>query len=562
MVAHYDHDYLIIGSGFGGSVAALRLAQRGYDVCVLEKGRHFQRDAFPRSSWDVRNFLWEPAAGLRGILRMDALRHATVLSGVGVGGGSLAYGNTLFKPLPSFFAHPRIAALGGEAELGPYYALAQRMMGVVPNPILTPMDEFARQTAGEYGRADTFTPSPVGVFFGSDGVEVADPYFDGEGPPRTGCTACGGCFIGCRVGAKNTLVENYLHLAQGLGCSVRAETEVTRLVPLDTTGAADPGASGEHGYLVEVRPSFGHGARQTLRARGVFVAAGVLGTARLLLRGRESGDLGRLSARVGCAVRTNSETLLAVRARGDVDHSRGIAASSSVFPDEHTQVQIDRQPAGSDSMTWLSTLLTDGGRGPRLLRWFGQVLRHPVDFLRSLWPARFARQTAFLVVMQDHDSVLRLRLGRSALTLMRRDLVSEPDGDGPLPGWIPIGHDFARRLAARVGGQPLSSTGEVFLGAPMTAHVLGGCEMGPDATHGVVDTQHRVFGYENLRVTDGSVVPANLGVNPALSILAMSERALSFLPVAKGAKFRHLAVDQRCPPTAPLLRNEPTLAGR
>lgn len=544
MPIEYDADYIVIGSGFGGSVAALRLAQRGYRVAVLEKGRRFARDAFATSSWDARNFLWEPAAGLRGILRMDPLRHATVLSGVGVGGGSLAYGNTLFRPLPSFFSHPRIRALGGEPELGPYYDLAARMMGVVPNPRLTPMDELARETAAEYGREHTFTPSPVGVFFGAPGQEVEDPYFAGEGPPRTGCTSCGGCFIGCRVGAKNTLMENYLYLAERLGCEIRAETQVVRIVPMDAAGVATPDASGEHGFALETRRSFGwRRPVTTLRARSVFVAAGVLGTARLLLRARASGDMGRLSDRLGRAVRTNSETLLAVRARGDADHSRGIAASSSVFPDEHTQVQVDRQPAGSDSMTWLSTLLTDGGSGPRVLRWIGRALRHPLDFARSLWPVGFAKQTAFLVVMQDHDSVLRLRLGRSPLTLLRRDLVSEPDGDGPLPAWIPLGHDFARRLARRVGGAALSSTAEVFLGAPMTAHVLGGCEIASCADEGVVDDQHRAFGYENLYITDGSVVPANLGVNPALSILAMSERALAFVPVAAGETFRHLAVD-------------------
>lgn len=524
----YDYDYLVIGSGFGGSVAALRLSERGHRVAVLEKGRAFAREDFPRTSWNVRDHLWEPALGLRGIMRMDPLKHATVLSGVGVGGGSLVYGNTLFRPLDSFFAHPRVQAIGGEEELGPYYDLASKMMGVVPNPRLTQMDEWARETASEYGRADTFTPSPVGVFFGEPGVTVPDPYFDGEGPERTGCTACGGCFLGCRVGAKNTLVENYLHLAQARGCEILAETLVTRVVPLSETGALDPGASGRLGFGVVTQPTFGRGER-TLRARGVFLSAGVLGTVRLLLEARERGDLTRLSDRLGHAVRTNSETLLAIRARGAADHSQGIAASSSVFPDAHTQIQIDRQPAGSDSMVWLSTLLTDGGPF-RILRLLGQALRHPLEYLRSLWPFGFARQSAFLVVMQDHDSVLRLRLGRSALTMFRRDLVSEPDGDGPLPDWIPLGHDFARRMAKRVGGTPLSATAEVLLGAPMTAHVLGGCEIAQTPDEGVVDGDHRAFGYENLWIADGSVVPANLGVNPALSILALAERALARMP--------------------------------
>ncbi len=530
-----DCDYIVIGSGFGGSVAALRLSQKGYRVKVLEAGRRWTLDDFPTTSWQTRRTLWAPRLGCYGPLQIHMLRHALVLSGVGVGGGSLIYGNTLYEPLDSFFQSPPIQALGGDA-LKPYFDLARRMMGVCLNPHLTPMDEHLRQTAAEYGRADTFNPSPVAVFFGPPGLPAPDPYFDGEGPERAGCTACGGCFLGCRVGAKNTLDRNYLHLAERLGCEIHPNTRVERIVPLP-----------QGGFAVHTRAAEGwRPRRRTFTAPQVVLAAGVMGTLRLLLDARRRGDLPDLSPALGQQVRTNSEAVVVVRCRDPLaDHSRGLAASSSVFPDPHTQVQIDRYPAGSDSVAALATLMIDGDHPwPRPLRLLAALARSPVASLRALWPAGFARQSAFLVVMQDLDSRLRLRLRRRLLPPFPLTLRSEADGAPPAT-WIPIAHDFARKLAARLDATPLSSAPEVLLNAPTTAHILGGCSIGPAPDLGVVGPDHQLFGHPGLTVCDGSVIPVNLGVNPALTILALSERAMARVPLKPGAHLRSLAAERR-----------------
>jgi cholesterol oxidase len=515
-------DFVIIGSGFGGSVAALRLSQKGYAVSVLEAGRRWQTSDFPRSNWDARRYLWAPMLGCTGPQRMQLTRHALVLGGVGVGGGSLIYGNTLYEPGPEFFDHPDIQAIGGAESLRPCFDRAREMMGVVDNPMLTPMDHALREAASELDTSDRFRPSPVGVFFGQPGVEVPDPYFNGRGPPRTGCTGCGGCFIGCRIGAKNTLDRNYLHLAEQHGCRVRSSCRVTRIEPLSPDG--------EDGYRIHTRPGPGGEPTPPIETRGVVVAAGVVGTLQILLNAQRS-DLPRLSSSLGRGVRTNGETVLAVRSRdSEQDHSKGLAASSSVWIDSQTQVQADRYPAGSNAMTWMSTLMVDGGGWiPRWLKLFGVLLRHPLDFLRSLWPGQWARQTAFLVVMQSRESRLRIRLTRSWLPPFRRCLQTYADGPPP-PRWISQGNAFARRLAKRVGGYPLSSLNEVLLGRPVTAHILGGCPVGDSIEDSVIDRNHQVHGYANLYICDGTVVPANLGVNPALSILALSERAMDQIP--------------------------------
>ena len=532
-----DCDVAVIGSGFGGSVAALRLTQRGYRVVVLEAGRRLGPADFPKTSWDARRFLWAPALGCTGPQRFTVLRDAIVLSGAGVGGGSLIYGNTLIEPPDRFFEHPAVAAMGGEADLRRYYKLASQMMGVQTNPCLTPVDEALRGVAADLGRPDAFRASPLGVFFGEPGAEVADPYFGGEGPPRAGCTACGGCFLGCRVGAKNTLDRGYLWLAERLGAQVVPETRATRVVPLSEDGAA--------GYRVETVGSTGViGRRGAVVAKGVVVAAGVLGTLRLLMEARRRGDLPHLSPAVGEGVRTNAETLVGVRARDrSVDHSKGLAASSSIYPDDHTQVQADRFPAGSDSFAGLSTLLVDGGgRWPRALRWVGEALRRPGDLLRLAWPFGFARQTALLVVMQDRDAKLTLRWERPWFWPFSRALRSwSPDrGDAT----IPLGQQVARLLAARLDGVPLNLTPEVFFGVPLTAHILGGCLSSDSPEDGVVGPDLQVHGYERLWVCDGSVVPANLGANPALTILSLAERAMARVPPKAGEAMRWLAVDR------------------
>jgi cholesterol oxidase len=533
----HDCDYAVIGSGFGGSVAALRLAQKGYRVQVLEAGRSWNADDFPASNWDTRRYIWAPPL-LHGLQRMKQMRHLLVVAGTGVGGGSLIYGNTLFSPGESFFSAPIVRRLGGAQALLPYFELAQKMMGVVPNPRLTQTDEVLRRTAATYGREDSFTPSPVGVFFGPEGQTVEDPYFLGQGPGRTGCDGCGRCFIGCPSRAKNSLDLNYLYLAQRLGARVVPQTLVRRLRPLSEDGA--------DGYELETRSYAAPRGRRRgrLRARAVVVAGGVLGSVQLLLEARLRGDLPRLSSRVGWEVRSNSESILGVMARDrSVDRSRGLAASSSVFPDEHTQVQADRYPAGSDVLSLLSTLLVDGGgRLPRWLRLLGTIIRHPLDFLRTLLPWGFSRRSAVLVVMQDLESSLRFVLRRRWWWPFSRTLASRLGGGKRVPAYIPAGNTFARRMAKQMDGIPLSSLSEVLLNAPVTAHILGGAVMAETPEAGVVDLDQRVFGYKNLLVCDGSVIPANLGVNPALSILAFAERAMAAVPIKD--ELRALRVDE------------------
>lgn len=506
-------DFAVIGSGFGGAVAAMRLAQKGYSVVVLEQGRRWKPDEFAKTTWELRKSYWAPRLGARGLLRMDLMRHVLALGGVGVGGGSLLYGNTLYEPLPRFFAADAIARLGGHAAFARFYDVARRMMGVVPNPLVTSVDDALRATAKDLGREQTFQPSPVAVYFGEPGKEAPDPYFDGEGPPRVGCTASGACFIGCRDGGKNTLDRNYLWFAEKWGATLRPDTKVSAIRPRSPDGA--------DGYVLDLCDPARPGRKTgELVCGGVVVSAGVLGTVDLLLSSKEAGHLPNVSSRLGCDVRTNSEAIVGVTSRNDVDWSKGVAASTSVWPDEHTQVQADRYPAGSDAIGLLSTILVDGGR-LRPLSFLREAARRPGDLLRTLRIPGTAKRTAILVVMQDHEA--KLRVVRTATGL-------NTQADGAFPTYIPAANDFARKLADKLDAVPRSATSEVFLDRPATAHILGGCVIGETANDGVVDDAQRVFGYKNLYVADGTVIPANLGVNPALSILAFAERAMSMIP--------------------------------
>lgn len=541
MASSYDTDFVVIGSGFGGSVAALRLSQKGYRVRVVEAGRRWSASTFPSSNWELRKFLWQPALRCFGLQRMTLLEDALVASGAGVGGGSLIYGNTLYTPGEAFFGSPMIAAMGGREALMPYLELARKMMGVVPNPRLVAVDHVLRATATRIGRGETFAPSPVGVYFGDATGETADPYFLGDGPARRGCTGCAGCFTGCRDDGKNSLDKNYLYLAERLGCEILAEHEVTSIVPLDSDGRA--------GYEILARQTTRPGEQsRRFRTRGVVIAAGVMGTLRLLLTNKADGTLSRLSDCLGRQVRTNSEVILAVRARDrHANFSAGVAASSSVFIDAHTQIQGDRYGSGSDALALLSTLLVNGGgRWPRPLRWLGTIAANPLDFLRTLRPGGFARQTILLIAMQDLESRLRVRLKPLPWPLRGARLSSAAEGGERIPAYIPQANAFAREIAAEIDGIPLNALNEVLLNAPVTAHILGGCPIGASPDDGVVDTDQRVFGYHNLLIADGSVIPANLGVNPALTILAMAERALAALPLKAPAKqpMRWLRVDQ------------------
>ncbi|MFQ5554341.1 MAG: GMC oxidoreductase [Acidimicrobiia bacterium] len=517
----HDYDVLIVGSGFGGSVAALRLTEKGYCVCVLESGRRFLSGDFPKTNWNVRRFLWFPRLGMRGIQRLTLLPDALVLTGVGVGGGSLVYANTLYEPHDAFYQDPQWSDITDwRSELAPFFGVAKRMLGVTATPHETPADHVLHQVARHFGVEETMQSTPVGVFFGEPGVEVPDPFFGGAGPHRTGCTECGGCMVGCRYDAKNSLDRNYLYLAEAGGAVVRAEHHV-----VDVTQLPDGG------YRVDTeRPgAWVWKRRRSFTAGQVVLAAGALGTTRLLLELAERGSLPGLSSRVGHVVRTNSEAVLGASARRrDVDYSEGVAITSSIHPEERTHIEPVRYPKGSNVMGLLATLLTDGGgRLPRQLRFLGNILRHPVTFLRSLSVWHWSERTVILLVMQSYDNAIRLYRKRGRLT-------SEQGHGQPNPTYIPIANEAARAAAVAMDGDAGSAVNEVLFDTPTTAHILGGASIGAGPDTGVVDAHHRVFGYEGLHVVDGSVVGANLGVNPSLTITALAERALASWP-AKGS---------------------------
>ncbi|HEX5541236.1 MAG TPA: GMC family oxidoreductase [Micromonospora sp.] len=527
------YDVVVIGSGFGGSVAALRLAEKGYSVAVLEAGRRFADDEFPQTSWRVRRFLWAPRLGCYGIQRITLLRSTgrraggagagvLVLSGAGVGGGSLVYANTLYEPLPDFYTDPQWRDIADwRAELALYYEQAKRMLGVTTYPIETAADRAMRAVAERMGAGNTFRPTPVGVYIGRPGEAVPDPYFGGAGPDRTGCTHCGACMTGCRVGAKNTLVKNYLWLAERLGVQVSALTMVTAVRP-----------SGE-GYEIDtVRTGAWLGRRRTFQADQVIFAAGALGTQRLLHRMKAAGHLPALSPRLGALTRTNSEAILgaavpgrAARRRG-VDFTRGVAITSSFHPDPQTHIEPVRYGRGSNLMGLLQTALVDGGPW-RFWRLLATLARRPLTQLRALSVRDWSRRTVIALVMQSADNSLTT-LYRRGWTGRRRLATIQGHG-APNPTWIPVGNAAVRLLADEIDAVPGGSITEPF-NIPMTAHLLGGAAIGATPADGVVDAYHRVFGHPGLHVVDGAAVSANLGVNPSLTITAQAERAMSFWP--------------------------------
>ena len=526
-----DYDWIVVGSGFGGSVSALRLAEKGYRVAVVECGRRFRDEDFARSTWNLRRFLWAPALGLRGILRMTVFRDVFIASGAGVGGGSLVYANTLYRAKPAFFTHSQWP--GGQdwaAALAPHYDTAERMLGATPVPHDSDGQKLLREMAGAMGVPETFVRTSCAVYFGEPGVTAPDPFFGGEGPPRTGCERCGACMVGCRVGAKNTLVKNYLWLAERRGVEVIPDCEVADIRPL---GAAD----GSEGYRVEtVRPgAWLAKGRRALTARGVVVAAGALGTNRLLAGCKLRGSLPALSGRLGHLVRTNSESLLAVTLPDDrLAPWNDVAISASIHPDPDTHIEFVTYGRHGDFMSQLTTLLVgDGTRLTRPLRLAGAILSRPVGFLRSLWPFGWSRRTLIILVMQSLDNALRFRARRGLLGGVR--LATEQDEGNPNPTYIEAGNRAALWLAKRTGGLAQSMVLEAVANIPSTAHILGGAVIGRDAASGVVDARNRAFGYENLLVCDGSTLPANPGVNPSLTITAVAEHAMSHVPAKAAA---------------------------
>jgi cholesterol oxidase len=525
-----DYDFVVIGSGFGGSVSALRLAEKGYRVGVLEMGKRFGPEDFARTNWNVRKYLWMPRLGCHGIQQITLLRDVLVFHGAGVGGGSLVYANTLLAPPDRVFSDPRWPSdEDWKAKLAPHYETARFMLGVTEAGRTFVADDLLRQVVDEEtGRGDTFTRHAVGVYFGQPDVTVPDPFFGGDGPPRTGCTFCGECMTGCKHGGKNTLDRNYLYLAEQRGCVVHPETRVTDIRPL--TGGGYEVRTVRSTSLLRRHP-------RVFRAAGVVVSASPLGTVKLLLECKARGSLPRLSEQLGNYVRTNSEVLVGATARDDaVDYSHGTAITSGVFPDESTHVEIVRYGKGQDFMALMVTYLTGGGAPwPRWLRWLGNMFRHPLKFLRSHWPFGWARRTAILLVMQPISNFMRLTLRRRP---WGSSLVSHLPREERPPTYMPLANRLATRMAEKMGGTPGSLLLEVLGNTSSTAHILGGATMGRSAAEGVCDAQGRVFGYEGLYVADGSLVPANLGVNPSLTIAALSEHVMSGIPEKPGGAAR------------------------
>jgi cholesterol oxidase len=545
--SHVDFDVVVVGSGFGGSVAALRLSEKGYRVAVLEAGARFDATNLPRTSWEIRRFLWAPTLGCYGIQRVHFLRDVLVLAGAGVGGGSLNYANTLYEPLAAFYDDAQWpAGTDWRAELRPYFRQARRMLGVVDNPALTPADEAMRQVAVEMGVEETFCPAPVGVFFGppgsAPGSSFADPYFGGAGPARRACRQCGECMTGCRHGAKNTLLTNYLHLAERAGAVVLPLTTVRSVEPLPGGGWAI-GTSRTARFGVGAGPESGR--RRKFRAGQVVLAAGAFGTQRLLQAMALAGKLPELSPKLGQLTRTNSESLLAAVVPHDAprpDFSRGVAITSSFYPQPGTHVEPVRYGHGSNMMGLFGTMMVEGGdgangsgpsgggpngSGPNWRRFISAAVRDPGALMRAFDLRAWSERTVIALVMQAHDNSLTISGKRDRFGRTR--LVSRQGHGQPNPTWLPVGHEVVRRLAAAVGGNPGGTWGEIFA-MPMTAHFLGGCVIGASASEGVIDQFHRVYSYPGLHVVDGSAMPANPGANPALTITALAERAFSYWP--------------------------------
>ncbi len=527
-IASEQIDFLVVGSGFGGSVAALRLAEKGYSVLVLEAGKRWRPRDFPRNNWNVFKFLWAPRLGCTGIQRIMLHDDFMGLGGAGVGGGSLVYACVLMEPLDDFYRDPQWVDLDEDwkARLAPHYQEARRMLGVATTPQLWAGDRLLKDYAEKIGREEHFRHTDVGIFFSDNpGETVPDPYFDGRGPPRTSCDFTAACMVGCRSGGKNTLDKNYLYLAEQLGARIVPETLVTGIRP-----------DGRGGYVVESRKgtSLVNRRWRTWRARNVVLAAGALGTLDILWRCKERTWLPYLSDRLGEKFRTNSEVICGVETtRKDLCFAEGVAIASYLQVNDHTSIELVRYNPGSDVMSFIAVPLVEkGGWFTRPMKFLWNCLRHPLVFLRSLWPFGFARRAAILLVMQVLDNSLNMVMGRKWWAPWKRVLRSKAP-QGPPPSYIPEANAAATAMAARAEGIPSTAFSEVLLNRPLTAHLLGGCSMASSAELGVVDKHGRVFGHPGLLVVDGSIVSANLGVNPSLTITALAEHVMSAVP-AKG----------------------------
>ncbi|WP_182376841.1 GMC family oxidoreductase [Nocardioides sp. WS12] len=539
----HDYDVIVVGSGFGGSVTALRLTEKGYRVGVLEAGRRWNAEDLPKTNWNLRKSIWAPRLGLTGPQRISLLGKCLVFSGSGVGGGSLIYGNTLYEPLPAFYDDKAWAHITDwQVELAPYYDQAKRMLGVVENPRTGPKDDLLLQVARDRGVADTFHKTQVGVFFneGHEGAEVEDPYFGGAGPRRSGCIHCSECFTGCKHNAKNTTDKNYLYLAEQNGAEVHPLTTVTSV------------RKDGDGYVVETERSNGklRKGRRTFTAQQVVFAAAALGTQKLLHQLRDDGTLPELSPRLGELTRSNSEAIIGVQSQSRHDFAQGVAITSSIHPEEQTHVEVCTYGKGQNSLFAQTVPMVDGGAF-RFLRFLLTVVLHPVVMLRSMDLRRASERSVILLVMQSLDNSLTSFLKGGRLTTKQ--------GSGePNPDWIPLAHEIAREYAAKADADPGNIAADIF-NIPATAHYIGGCTIGDSSTTGVIDPYQRVYGYPGLHIADGSAITANLGVNPSLTITAQAERAMAFWPnkgeqdarPALGAAYQRIAAVSPKAPVVP-----------
>ena len=555
----FDFDFVVIGSGFGGSVAAYRLAERGYRVAVMEMGRRWTPQTLPRTSWSLHRWFWRPKLGLRGFFNIRYFRHATILHGCAVGGGSITYATTLLRPPDKVWQTGSWTGLAAwQTEMPRHYEAAARILGITENTILGPADHLLKRAAEEVGAGATFYRTHVAIFQAPEGAPggntFPDPFFGGQGPARTTCIGCGGCMMGCRYGAKNTLDLNYLYLAEKRGTQVFPETKVVDVKPLN--GKSD-GTDGYEVYTVRSTAWFNQEPRR-FTCHGVVFSASSLGTLDLLFHLKEEGLLPRISNQLGKHVRTNSESLLAVRIpRWREDLSKGVAIGSGIYVDEHTHIEAVRYPSGSDTMSLLTTILTGGVPGrTRITLWLRNLavalLRHPFRTLRILQPFGWARENVVLLCMQAVEGDLEMCWRRPWFWPFRRSLASRGQ---KVPTYIPRANAFAETFARLTGGTAMSMIPEILFDIPGTAHCLGGCVIARSPEYGVVDHRNRVFGYKNMYVCDGSVVAANLGVNPSLTITALAERAMNFIPPVSETDWNDCA--ESCESSSPRTHTEP-----
>jgi cholesterol oxidase len=536
----YDFDYIVVGSGFGGSVSALRLSEKGYRVAVMEMGRRWTPDNLPKTSWSLNRWFWRPSLALRGFFSMRYFRHVTILHGCALGGGSITYACTMLRPPDKVWDSGSWQGLADwKREMPQHYNTASQMLGVVENRILGPADKLLQHVSNDLGIGNTFYRTRVAILQSPEGMPggttVPDPYFGGEGPERTTCQGCGGCMMGCRHGAKNTLDLNYLYLAEKRGAKIFAETKVVDVRPLD-------GADGSNGYEVRTVNSLARFKRdsRSFTCRGVVVSASSLGTMELLFSLKDKGSLPAVSGQLGRYVRTNSESLIGVRVpRSPDDLSKGVAIGSGVYIDEHTHIEAVRYPDKSDTMGMLATILTGGRPGPgRVALWLKNLIvsliLHPFRTVRILQPVKWARESVILLCMQALDGHIDMKWERHLYWPFRKFLVSRGKR---VPTFIPAANEFAQKFASVAGGTAMSMLPEILFDVPGTAHCLGGCVIAASPEQGVIDARNRLFGYKNMYVCDGSVVAANLGVNPSLTITALAERAMSYIPPACEAKW-------------------------